>query len=129
MVGPEANWADAPKYGSKHVTGPFGQIIPDQSPISPGTIRRRKHGAHTSPAESMARISSPRPSVATHPGASSFDLSSTELGQLLARLQLTVLHADPEREQRLRHSEFERAKLEAVGTAEPIYTSAGNSLC
>lgn len=45
---------------------------------------------------------------------SSFDRSSAELGQLLSRLQQTVLHADPEREQRLRTSEFERARLSTV---------------
>lgn len=45
---------------------------------------------------------------------SSFDRSAAELGQLLSRLQNTVLHADPEREQRLRTSEYERARLNTV---------------
>lgn len=43
-----------------------------------------------------------------------FQKSSAELGQLLSRLQQTLLHADPEREQRIRRSEYERARIEAV---------------
>lgn len=63
----------------------------------------------------MNRIQSPSSSPApSFHGFTSLDRSSSELGELLTRLQKTVLHADPEREQRLRRSEYERAKLEAV---------------
>ncbi|KAG9253855.1 synaptobrevin [Emericellopsis atlantica] len=58
----------------------------------------------------MARLSNP--GRAAIPQTSDLDRSSAELGQLLLRLQRTVLHADPAREQRLRTSEYERAKLE-----------------
>jgi hypothetical protein len=39
----------------------------------------------------------------------------TDLSLLLSRLQRTILHANAEREARLRSSEFERAKAQAVG--------------
>ncbi|KAH7159947.1 hypothetical protein B0J13DRAFT_540012 [Dactylonectria estremocensis] len=58
----------------------------------------------------MARLSQP-------PGApinrSATDLASSELGNLLLRLQKTILHAEPDRERRLRTSEFERARVAA----------------
>lgn len=38
----------------------------------------------------------------------------TDLTLLLSRLQRTILHADAEREARLRTSEFEREKAQAV---------------
>lgn len=38
----------------------------------------------------------------------------TDLTLLLSRLQRTILHADAEREARLRESEFEREKAHAV---------------
>lgn len=38
----------------------------------------------------------------------------TDLTLLLNRLQRTILHADSEREARLRESEFEREKAKAV---------------
>ncbi|KAH6984907.1 hypothetical protein BKA56DRAFT_581880 [Ilyonectria sp. MPI-CAGE-AT-0026] len=51
------------------------------------------------------------------PGAplnrSAIDSASSELGHLLLRLQQTILHADPDRERRLRTSEFERARVAA----------------
>ncbi|KAL6414722.1 hypothetical protein AUP68_01254 [Ilyonectria robusta] len=54
------------------------------------------------------------------PGAplnrSAIDSASSELGHLLLRLQQTILHADPDRERRLRTSEFERARVAAVST-------------
>lgn len=57
------------------------------------------------------------------PGASlnrsAIDVSSSELGHLLLRLQQTVLHADVDRERRLRTSEFERARVAAVSS--PCY--------
>lgn len=40
--------------------------------------------------------------------------SLTDLNRLLARLQQTVLHADSEREKRLRTSEYERNKAGIV---------------
>ena len=39
----------------------------------------------------------------------------TDLSLLLSRLQRTILHADAEREARLKESEFEREKAHAVG--------------
>ena len=39
----------------------------------------------------------------------------TDLTLLLSRLQRTILHADAEREARLRESDFEREKAHAVG--------------
>ncbi|KAH7143950.1 hypothetical protein EDB81DRAFT_796972 [Dactylonectria macrodidyma] len=58
----------------------------------------------------MARLSQP-------PGApinrNAIDLAASELGHLLLRLQQTILHADPDRERRLRISEFERARVAA----------------
>ncbi|KAK7415866.1 hypothetical protein QQX98_005555 [Neonectria punicea] len=44
---------------------------------------------------------------------SAIDVSSSELSHLLLRLQQTVLHADVDRERRLRTSEFERARVAA----------------
>ncbi|KAH6605120.1 synaptobrevin [Trichoderma cornu-damae] len=41
------------------------------------------------------------------------NLSPTELAQLLSRLKQSVLHPSPERERRLRNSEFERTRVEA----------------
>ncbi|EGU76188.1 hypothetical protein FOPG_02133 [Fusarium oxysporum f. sp. conglutinans race 2 54008] len=42
---------------------------------------------------------------------SAIDIASAELGNLLLRLQKTVLHTDSDRERRLRSSEFERARV------------------
>ncbi|KAF5027869.1 hypothetical protein F66182_10 [Fusarium sp. NRRL 66182] len=42
---------------------------------------------------------------------SAIDIASSELGNLLLRLQTTVLHTDSDRERRLRTSEFERARV------------------
>ncbi|KAJ4012191.1 hypothetical protein NW752_004585 [Fusarium irregulare] len=56
----------------------------------------------------MARLSqSTSPSL----NRSAIDIASTELGNLLSRLQKTVLHTDSDRERRLRSSEFERARV------------------
>ncbi|CAG7562957.1 unnamed protein product [Fusarium equiseti] len=56
----------------------------------------------------MARLSQPTsPSL----NRSAIDIASTELGNLLSRLQKTVLHTDSDRERRLRSSEFERARV------------------
>ncbi|KAK1247965.1 hypothetical protein MKX07_000853 [Trichoderma sp. CBMAI-0711] len=41
------------------------------------------------------------------------DLSPVELAQLLTRLKQSVLHPSPDRERRLRNSEFERTRVEA----------------
>ncbi|KAL6901716.1 putative synaptobrevin protein [Trichoderma evansii] len=41
------------------------------------------------------------------------NLSPVELAQLLSRLKQSVLHPSPERERRLRNSEFERTRVEA----------------
>ncbi|KAH0495389.1 hypothetical protein TgHK011_008946 [Trichoderma gracile] len=41
------------------------------------------------------------------------NLSPVELAQLLTRLKQSVLHPSPERERRLRNSEFERTRVEA----------------
>ncbi|PNY24573.1 Uncharacterized protein TCAP_05497 [Tolypocladium capitatum] len=46
-------------------------------------------------------------------GRSSPDLGLVELSQLLSRLQQSLLHSTPERERRLRTSEYERARVEA----------------
>ncbi|KAF5615881.1 hypothetical protein F52700_13177 [Fusarium sp. NRRL 52700] len=47
-----------------------------------------------------------------HPiNRSAIDLALAELGNLLLRLQKTVLHTDSDRERRLRSSEFERARV------------------
>lgn len=59
----------------------------------------------------MARLSNPGLQGGQ---TNDFDRSSAELGLLLSRLTQNVLYADPEREQRLRTSEYERAKVEAV---------------
>ncbi|KAG6001684.1 hypothetical protein E4U21_003915 [Claviceps maximensis] len=45
--------------------------------------------------------------------APSSDVTIADLTQLLLRLQQNVLHATPERERRLRSSEYERAKVES----------------
>ncbi|KAF4332535.1 hypothetical protein FBEOM_13666 [Fusarium beomiforme] len=56
----------------------------------------------------MARLShSSSPSI----NRSTIDIASAELGNLLLRLQKTVLHTDSDRERRLRSSEFERARV------------------
>lgn len=64
----------------------------------------------------MARLSSTSqlaPSASPEKGAA-------ELSQLLHRLDQTILHADQDRERRLRASEFERARLNSVWP--PFYT-------
>lgn len=48
------------------------------------------------------------------PAGESPNLSPVELAQLLSRLKQSVLHPSPERERRLRNSEFERTRVEAV---------------
>ncbi|KND92170.1 hypothetical protein TOPH_03148 [Tolypocladium ophioglossoides CBS 100239] len=60
----------------------------------------------------MARLSN---SPVTIPGSgrNSPDLAFVELSQLLSRLQQSLLHPTPERERRLRTSEYERARVEA----------------
>lgn len=67
---------------------------------------------------SMARLAS-----LTHDappaGASSPERGAAELSQLLRRLDQTILHADRDRERRLRASEFERARLISVGDLSP----------
>ncbi|KAG5813493.1 hypothetical protein H9Q74_003299 [Fusarium xylarioides] len=56
----------------------------------------------------MARLSH----STVHPiNISAIDIASAELGNLLLRLQKTVLHTDSDRERRLRSSEFERARV------------------
>ncbi|KAF5721742.1 hypothetical protein FMUND_3478 [Fusarium mundagurra] len=56
----------------------------------------------------MARLSH----STVHPiNRSAIDIASAELGNLLLRLQKTVLHTDSDRERRLRSSEFERARV------------------
>lgn len=45
----------------------------------------------------------------------------TDLTVLLNRLQRTILHADAEREARLRANEFEREKAQAVSTPSLTY--------
>ncbi|KAL7960588.1 hypothetical protein V8C34DRAFT_276020 [Trichoderma compactum] len=47
------------------------------------------------------------------PAGESPNLSPVELAQLLSRLKQSVLHSSPERERRLRNSEFERTRVEA----------------
>ncbi|KKP03626.1 synaptobrevin [Trichoderma harzianum] len=47
------------------------------------------------------------------PAGESPNLSPVELAQLLSRLKRSVLHPSPERERRLRNSEFERTRVEA----------------
>ncbi|KAL7948315.1 hypothetical protein V8C42DRAFT_314074 [Trichoderma barbatum] len=47
------------------------------------------------------------------PAGESPSLSPVELAQLLSRLKQSVLHPSPERERRLRNSEFERTRVEA----------------
>lgn len=59
----------------------------------------------------MARLSSPGSPASSSP---EFNRASAELGLLLSRLTQNVVHADPEREQRLRTDEYERAKVEKV---------------
>ncbi|KAF4437498.1 hypothetical protein FACUT_5588 [Fusarium acutatum] len=56
----------------------------------------------------MARLSH----STVHPiNISAIDIASAELGNLLLRLQKTVLHTDSNRERRLRSSEFERVRV------------------
>lgn len=50
------------------------------------------------------------------------NLSPVELSQLLSRLKQSVLHPSPERERRLRNSEFERTRVEAVRLDECVAT-------
>jgi hypothetical protein len=45
----------------------------------------------------------------------------TDLSLLLSRLQRTILHADAEREARLKESEFEREKAHAVGIISSVH--------
>ncbi|EKJ73512.1 hypothetical protein NXS19_009210 [Fusarium pseudograminearum] len=56
----------------------------------------------------MARLSQP---ISPSLNRSAIDIASEELGNLLSRLQKTVLHTDNDRERRLRSSEFERARV------------------
>ncbi|KAF4977336.1 hypothetical protein FZEAL_6108 [Fusarium zealandicum] len=56
----------------------------------------------------MARLSQ---ATGTALNRSGIDTAAAELGNLLLRLQQTVLHTDGERERRLRASEFERARV------------------
>ncbi|KAJ4264889.1 hypothetical protein NW762_005132 [Fusarium torreyae] len=56
----------------------------------------------------MARLSQ---SISPSLNRSAIDVASAELGNLLLRLQNTVLHTDSDRERRLRSSEFERARV------------------
>ncbi|TDZ18623.1 hypothetical protein Cob_v008466 [Colletotrichum orbiculare MAFF 240422] len=57
----------------------------------------------------MARL--PTASSLHAPGSASPEKGAAELNQLLRRLDQSILHADQERERRLRASEFERARL------------------
>lgn len=50
------------------------------------------------------------------------NLSPAELAQLFSRLKQSVLHPSPERERRLRNSEFERTRVEAVRLNEYVAT-------
>lgn len=63
----------------------------------------------------MARLSQ---SVNPTLNRSALDVALAELGHLLMRLQQTVLHADPDRERRLRMNGFERARVASVRTKE-----------
>lgn len=49
------------------------------------------------------------PSLALGP-----ETKSRELDQLLARLRKTILHPDPQQEQRLNANDFERARVSSV---------------
>lgn len=49
--------------------------------------------------------------------------SLTDLNRLLARLQQNIIHADAERERRLRASEYERSKAKAVCTTFTLSSS------
>ncbi|POR36061.1 Uncharacterized protein TPAR_03728 [Tolypocladium paradoxum] len=60
----------------------------------------------------MARLSH-GPVTIPGSGRGSPDLAFVELSQLLSRLQQSLLHPTPERERRLRTSEYERARVEA----------------
>ncbi|UNI21395.1 hypothetical protein JDV02_007389 [Purpureocillium takamizusanense] len=60
----------------------------------------------------MARLSY-SPAAVPGAGGDSQNRAAVELSQLLSRLQQSVLHPTPEREHRLRTSEYERARLEA----------------
>ncbi|OAQ68078.1 synaptobrevin [Pochonia chlamydosporia 170] len=59
----------------------------------------------------MARLSQGPVQGSTAPASS--DVAVAELTQLLLRLQHNLLHPSPDRERRLRTSEYERAKVEA----------------
>lgn len=62
----------------------------------------------------MARLS--HLPAATHDAAGAPPrVALAELSQLLSRLQESILHPAPERERLLRRSEYERARVEAVG--------------
>lgn len=50
----------------------------------------------------------------------SHDAFFIQLSQLVTRLQQNVLHPTPERERRLRTSEYERARVEAVCLQVPL---------
>ncbi|OAQ87225.1 synaptobrevin [Purpureocillium lilacinum] len=60
----------------------------------------------------MARLSY-SPAAAQATASDSQQIAVVQLSQLLSRLQQSVLHPTPEREHRLRTSEYERARLEA----------------
>ncbi|KAF4454094.1 hypothetical protein F53441_3331 [Fusarium austroafricanum] len=49
---------------------------------------------------------------------SAIDIASAELGNILLRLQKTVLHTDSDREQRLRSSEFDRTRVASLAIDE-----------
>lgn len=106
------------------------KLQPHQQPTIVINIEASKH--HTSPvyheynhvAESnhlicvntlftMARLS--QGTALAGDSSASPDAALTELTQLLLRLQQNLLHPTPERERRLRTSEYERAKVESVG--------------
>lgn len=50
------------------------------------------------------------------PSATPEERGAAELTQLLRRLDQTILHADHNRERNLRASDFERARLNKVGS-------------
>lgn len=74
----------------------------------------------TSPIQATGFSNSPFSSYTPRIHSSALDIACAELGQLLDRLQRTVLHADAERERKLRTSEFERSRVEAVRDAQAI---------
>lgn len=81
--------------------------------------RSRRLSPTTYLESSMARLTNIV--SASRDSAPSIDVASAELGQLLYRLQQTVLHPTPERERRLRTSEYERARLESVITTATLW--------